>query len=164
MYHFVKSKYILLILSFAVFFYSCSEKKHDGEHDHHHQTETSGNAEVDSLKNQVMAVHDEVMPKMEEIMALELEAQQQIKQLDSLAKINPKQANATQKQQLDSLVVQLNKADDAMTHWMQEFDGQMKSKTDEEKITYLKSEKDKIDAVRDQMLGSINKGKELLKK
>lgn len=163
MYYLIRNKYILFVLAISLLAYACSEKQQNHEHEHHH-TETTGNARVDSLKQQVMAVHDEIMPKMDEIMSLRISAQQEIKQQDSLTKVNPKLEDTHQKQQLDSLLTQLDDADEAMMHWMQEFDSQMKAKSDEEKITYLKSEQDKINAVKDQMLGSISKGKQLLKK
>ncbi len=153
--------FLVLILSFA----SCSEKKHTNDHaSHAHSVETSENTRVDSLKKTVLTVHDSVMPKMDIIMSLRMRTQKEIKQLDSLSKVNPGQVNAPQREQLGNLLQELDRADEAMMQWMQQFDSQMKDKTDAQKIVYLKNEKARIDSVRTQMLESIGKGQQLLKK
>jgi hypothetical protein len=144
------------LLTFA----TCSEQKHT--HEHAHDTESSGNAQVDSLKKTVMAVHDAVMPKMDAIMSLRMQTQQQLKQLDSLQKTDSKTFDPQQRQELSTLLTGLDNADEAMMQWMQQFDGQMKNKTDEQKIVYLKNEKVRIDSVQTLMLGCIAKGEKLL--
>jgi len=152
--HFMSKSWLLLA---RLMLFACTGNQQN--HDHHTAT---GNAQVDSLKAQVMAVHDSVMPKMDDIMAYRMATQRRIKQLDSLSKINKAGNNQMQQQQLDSLLYQLDTADEAMMQWMQQFDGQMKAKTGSEKIVYLQNEKVRIDSVRNLMLGSIDRARKLL--
>lgn len=157
----MKNSCFTFLVAFSLLVAACSEQKHNHD-EHEHGTESSGNAQVDSLKKTVMAVHDVVMPKMDAIMGLRMKTQQQLKQLDSLQKANPKGFNPQTRQELSTLLTELDNADEAMMQWMQQFDGQMKNKTDEQKIVYLKNEKVRIDSVQTLMLNSIAKGKQLL--
>ncbi len=158
----MKNTSFAFLIASSLLLSDCSEQKHN--HEHEHGSESSGNVQVDSLKKNVMAVHDAVMPKMDAIMSLRMQTQQQLKQLDSLEKANPKQANPPQRQELSTLLTELDAADEAMMQWMQQYDGQLKDKTDEQKIVYLQNEKVRIDSVQTLMLNSISKGEQLLQK
>jgi hypothetical protein len=119
----------------------------------HHQHHSQGN--YNELEEKVMAVHDEVMPKMGQIKSLK-------KQLgaakDSLARQNP--ANDSLIQVLQSRIEALEQADRAMWDWMHQY----KVPTHEEDsviMAYLEDEMKRVTEVRDKMLQSIEQGKTL---
>lgn len=110
--------------------------------------------QIDSLSQEVMAVHDEGMTKMMVIRRLKTRVTEIT---DSLGKIKKDTtAYAAAGTLLDS-------ANNAMNTWMHAYDLQMEGKTTQEKKTYLESEKKKISDVRELMLKSIADAKSLLK-
>ena len=92
------------------------------------QTKTNTiNTEVQQLEKEVLAIHDEVMPKMSEVISL-------THYLDSLVKHAPEQ---------DSLVMLsslLKKADKDMMHWMRNYKSP-EQPYDTASIQYLQKEK-----------------------
>ncbi|MCU0352232.1 MAG: hypothetical protein MUD08_00615 [Cytophagales bacterium] len=150
---FNETKQLLSVVLLTTGLAACTQANR--EHQHGNAT---GEPKIDSLKSTVMAVHDSVMPKMDEIMNLRLAAQARLRQLDSAAQTDP-----NQRTQLTELMRRLDAADEAMMQWMQAFDGQMNNKNTEQKTAYLLAEKNRIDSVRNLMLGSIAEGKRLLR-
>lgn len=108
---------------------------------------------------EVMAVHDEVMPKMNEMGKLSTELK---------AKVDTTAAGKTYQKALDSL----GNAHTAMMTWMEDFskrfpyaEDRLKGKSTEQILEYieaLKSEKKKVDAVQNAVNGSINNAKTVL--
>ncbi len=108
--------------------------------------------EFNSLFKNVMAVHDEVMPKMNEMSKLSTELK---------AKIDTTAAGKTYQKALDSL----GKAHAVMMKWMEDFsntfpyaEDRLKGKSTEEiikDIEALQNEKNKVDDVRSTVNGSI---------
>ncbi|MDF9795592.1 hypothetical protein OKW21_000855 [Catalinimonas alkaloidigena] len=111
----------------------------------------------DSLFNEMMAIHDEVMPEMDHIFRL----QKKLKTLiDSL-----QNEEATDPGMLDSLTNyndDLQDADEAMMHWMRSNDFEFEGMEHEEIMTELASEKENIIVVREKMLNSIRKAEDIL--
>lgn len=106
------------------------------------------------LRDEIMVVHDEVMPKMGDIHKLK-------KNLKKIAGDEQMQAGDP----IFDMLAQLENADEGMMSWMAEFKQPSKlrgSKTHEEIMAYLAEEKLKIEKVRDEMLSSIAEGTELL--
>jgi hypothetical protein len=107
----------------------------------------------------VMAVHDEVMPKMNEMGKLSTELK---------AKVDTTSTGKIYQKALDSL----GSAHTIMMTWMEDFsnkfpysEDRLKGKSTEqilEDIEALKSEKKKVDAVRNAINGSINNAKTVL--
>jgi hypothetical protein len=152
-------KNILPIVILSVMF-ACNtkeDKKHSG-----HKKEIPATKQ-DSLMAEVMAGHDEVMPKIGKISSAQKEAQRMI---DSIATL-PAKAQAAAlglKLDLQTLVNDLNYADIAMDKWMIEF-GMDSMKNDvEQRIKYLADEKMKVGKVKDAILNSLAKADSLLKK
>lgn len=157
-------KRFLTVILFAsgLFLISCgsNEEKHN---DHGgHKTEAPKTAE-DSLYNDVMAGHDEVMPKMGKIRGAQKEAQRLI---DSIAALPAKaQAEAgALKAKLEELVKDLSYADFAMDKWMTEFSLDSAKDNLEMRLKYLADEKQKVNKVKDAILNSLAKADSLLKK
>jgi len=110
----------------------------------------SKDKEIETLKTETMAVHDEVMPKMDDIMKLK----------KSLKEIE----DSTAQDEIMKLVVALEEADKAMMNWMRNYDPKMEGMTDDEKIEYLKNKKASIEKVSEQMKSSISASERYLKK
>ena len=120
--------------------------------DHQHQNSQSN---YNELEEKVMAVHDEVMPKMGQMKVLK-------KQLgaakDSLARQKP--ANDSLIQILQSRIEALEQADRAMWDWMHQY----KVPTHEDDsaiVAYLEDEMKRVTEVKEKMLQSIEQGKSL---
>lgn len=102
------------------------------------ETATVENDPTEVLFNEVMQVHDEVMPKMETIQALKME-------------VEPLTA---EEESAEYVFNELEKADSAMMQWMRDF--RVPENVDaESKKTYLETEKIKIENVKTMMLNSI---------
>lgn len=108
---------------------------------------TSGN-EIDLLYQEIMDVHDEVMPKMGKIRNLE-------KQFRSAALTSP---NATE---LMSQAEVLASANEAMMNWMRNFNNDFQG-LDEEKKEYLLGQKKQVYQVKELMNSSILQSVELM--
>ncbi len=141
--------------------WSCSEDKHT------HQNDMSADANslpdtisendlyIQQLQREVLSIHDEIMPRMDDIMTL----QRQIK--DEIARLNTKKQAAfgqhmsQAEKQLQMIVTDLQQADEAMMQWMRNYDSKMKDKSSEARQLYLQAEKAKIIGVKERMLKSI---------
>lgn len=103
--------------------------------------------EIQLLNAEVIAIHDEVMPKMDEVMKLKSKLQQQLMS---------ETIEAPEKQKIQSLIIELEEADQAMMNWMRNYDSLMEGKTEEEKLSYLNTQKESIQSVKEKMLGAIS--------
>jgi hypothetical protein len=132
-------KRIITLISFVVLFQNCGEKKN---------TEQVQDSSVESI----MSVHDDLMAKMSEMMALQ-------NSLDSLAKVSPDSVN------LKSLSHDLQLSDNAMSDWMSGYslDSVNEKKGDDLK-TYLEMQSKKILEVKSVTNSSIEKAKKALGK
>ncbi len=113
----------------------------------------------EKLWDEMMVVHDEVMPKMGDLNRLSRNIRSQldtVPPIDTLQKL----------QQLD-LLIRLGKAEEGMMAWMSELeilDDLRATKSHKEIIRYLEAEKQRIGAVRDSMLAGIEAGEKALGK
>jgi len=105
----------------------------------------SKDKEIEKLKSETIAIHDEVMPKMDNIMKLK-------KSLRSMTDSVSTEKNQT----IQELIISLEESDKAMMNWMRNYDPQMKDMSDDEKIEYLKNQKSSIQEVSELMKSSIS--------
>ncbi len=106
----------------------------------------------DALRNEVFAIHDEVMPKMADIVRLK-------------GNLVDFKTDATNEAEVKTALVQLENAEDAMMSWMNNFKAPEKmrdSKSHDEIMGYLQSQKVEITKVRDTMNGSIATAERIL--
>lgn len=143
-------KYIIITLSLVpLLFYSCDPReKRDEEPNAQTQLPPEERAEK-ALQDEVIAIHDEVMPKMDELMRLK---ERLLTKLDSLQNI---EAEEEQLNELRKDVNQLQKADSAMMNWMRQFKAIRDTISHEQRIQYLKDEKARIEKVREMMLNAL---------
>ncbi|RUA33356.1 MAG: hypothetical protein DSY77_10440 [Bacteroidetes bacterium] len=107
--------------------------------------------EVEKLKSETIAIHDEVMPKMDDIMKLK-----------KALKSKQDSTNNVNSDQVQEMILALEESDKAMMNWMRNYDPRMEGMSDEEKITYLTDQKSSIEEVSKQMKSSISKAESYL--
>ncbi|MBN8577315.1 MAG: hypothetical protein J0L66_10240 [Cytophagales bacterium] len=119
------------------------------------QQATSEAEETDNpnqvLYDQVMDVHDEVMPKMDEIMKLKRQLKEQIANTPDMV--------VERKQQLEKIISNLDSASTAMMNWMHKFNPLPDTADQEKARAYLEVEMERIRSVKNLMLESIDKAK-----
>ncbi|MCU0338914.1 MAG: viral A-type inclusion protein [Spirosomaceae bacterium] len=126
---------------------------------------SSKTAEIEQLEKEVFVIHDEVMPKMSDIMALQKSISGEIATLDSLLKTKANDSLEKRKITALELSTALKTADEGMMNWMHAYNGDsIKALDAEMALKVLQVEKDKIAAVKTQMLESIAKAEAFLKK
>ncbi len=106
---------------------------------------------------EMMAIHDEVMPKMADINALSRQLKEKLAVLDTT------QTEAQQK--LRQTIEALSAAEDGMMTWMAEIEPLStlrETKKHEEIMTYLAEELKKVTKVKEDMLRSIELGQQAL--
>ncbi|MBX2901526.1 MAG: hypothetical protein KF775_17880 [Cyclobacteriaceae bacterium] len=103
------------------------------------------------LYDQVMDVHDEVMPKMDEIMKLKRQLKEQIANTPDMV--------VERKQQLEKIISNLDSASTAMMNWMHKFNPLPDTADQEKARAYLEVEMERIRSVKNLMLESIDKAK-----
>jgi 6-phosphogluconolactonase/glucosamine-6-phosphate isomerase/deaminase len=95
-----------------------------------------------ALEEQVMNVHDEVMPKMTDLQSSKKELEMAL-------------ANGADSTKVFEYLNQLDEADEAMMVWMDEYESPAEDTKEEEKLTYLNLELSRIKDVKDKMLKVI---------
>lgn len=121
-------------------------------------------AETEKLEAAVMAVHDEVMPRIEEVMDLKSKVSERLSSIDSLAQKGPLTADMQTRRQNGLVVSQaLLEADSLMSAWMSTYNGDSLKGLDANGATaYLESEMKKITIVKDKINGSIEQARQYL--
>jgi hypothetical protein len=148
----MKFTHNLLILAIALVVASCGQKSHDHEHDedhdHSHGTETGPNQ---ALYDEVMKIHDEVMPKMNDIYKIKEELKKKISDTPNLAEEKKKEIEAT--------IAKLDSASEGMMIWMRQFDPIPDSLGEEKAREYLEDEMEKVKGVKEDILEALEKAK-----
>jgi hypothetical protein len=132
-----------LVFTLLIFFQSCGNKQVE---------------ENKAQREQVIAVHDEVMPKMGQLKSLEKAALQKAEELQSsdtpdLAKI----------ESLKSLASQLNQAYEGMFVWMRQYDTEDGEQTPEEVKAYLDEQLLLVSKVNEDIKAALAQAELLLK-
>jgi hypothetical protein len=128
-----------------------------GQQAHHDQEEESPiNNPNQALYDQVMDIHDDVMPKSDEIYELKKEIKDKITSANNLA--------PDKKKQLEQIISELDSADHSMMDWMHKFKPLPDSANQEKAREYLENEMERIKNVRELINGSLQKAKEALGK
>jgi len=146
----MKTSFKTLILS-SLLLAACGKSSH-----HDQPEEASTDSPNQALYEQVMEVHDEVMPKTDEIYKLKKGLQDKI--------VNTPNIVADKKRQLDQMIAELDSADHSMMDWMHHFNPLPDSANQETAREYLENEMEKIKKVRELINTSIQKAKEEVEK
>lgn len=137
----------LFILFALILLVSCGKKD---EHAGHDMTAAASDDANQILYNQVMDIHDEVMPKMEDLYNLKKELQDKIANTPNLA--------AEEKQKLEQRIIVVDSVSKLMMDWMHSFDPRPDSANKEAARAYLEAEMEKIKKVKEAMLETLEKG------
>ncbi|MBS1621035.1 MAG: hypothetical protein JST10_01130 [Bacteroidetes bacterium] len=124
---------------------------------------TKSKSRVDSLMDDIMAEHGAGMAKMNRVSSAKNFAVQAI---DSIRKLpgKLKKETAEYKNNLDSLLAQLQSAERNMNQWMDEFNMDSLENNPAQRALYLESEKQKATAIKDDLILSLQKSDSLLGK
>lgn len=134
------NKLSILLISFIIVTTSCSQKK----------------AEEDANKvlyNQVMDIHDEVMPSMDELYRLK-------KQLTEKIENSPELVDEKRKE-IEQTIILIDSASKSMMRWMREF--RPEEYKDVELTKYLESEMKRVKTVKETMQDALAQGREATK-
>lgn len=123
-----------------------------GEYQHSNIDSDTDDSPNQALYDQVMEVHDEVMPKMDDMMKLKRELKEKI--------ANSPDMVVERKEHLEKVIANLDSASNAMMSWMHEFNPLPDSVDQEKAREYLESEMEQIRKVKTLTLESIEKAKE----
>ena len=132
----------LLSLLFAIAF-ACTSNNQSGNES------ASGEVSLDSLKSEVLSIHDEVMPKMGD---LRRARKTLMLWADSLVTIDSTKANM-----LSTMAEDIANANESMMVWMRAYEPDFEG-TDEEVRAYLEAQKESIQKVKDDMESSLANG------
>jgi len=138
----VKTIFISLVLLSA-----CGKSS---QHQHQDDAESSDNPNQ-ALYDQIMSVHDEVMPKSDQLYQLKKELQDKIAKSIEL--------NEDGKRQLKQTIKELDSADHSMMEWMHKFKPLPDSANQELAREYLENEMERIKKVRDLINSSLEKAR-----
>ena len=110
------------------------------------------------MRAQIIGVHDEVMPKMGELMSLQKKA---LAQADSLYAQDS--TATTQIESMRSLAGQLDQAYEGMFVWMRQYSLEEEGKTPEEIKTYLDDQLLKVNQVNAEIKAALDQAGAQLK-
>lgn len=112
----------------------------------------SKDKEIEQLKSEAIEIHDEVMPKMDDIMKLKKSLSAEIEEADQ-----------QERKEIGALITSLEAADKAMMNWMRNFDPRMEDLSDDQKIESLTEHKISIQKIKASMNSSILEAEDFLK-
>lgn len=105
----------------------------------------------EALYNQVMDIHDEVMPKMNDIYTLKKLLQEKITSSPDLVE--------EKKKELEETIQQLDSASNSMMVWMRQFNPPADTASEEAMREYLESQLEKVKKMREDVLVALERGK-----
>ena len=141
--------YSLLFLSFLITL-SCGKPAGQVENDE--PEEEMAEDPNQALYEQVMEIHDEVMPKMEDIYKIKSQLQEQI--------ANSPDMVVGKREKIEKMIKELDSANNLMMDWMHQFNPLPDSADEQESRAYLESQMQKIRAVKEGMLLTLEMAKE----
>lgn len=124
-----------LFFLLPVIFWNCQSQK--------------GNQE---LYDEVMAIHDEVMPKMNDIHKFK-------RALKSEMDSTTTDLTEARKAEIESALIKLDSASEGMMVWMRQFSPIPDSEGEEKAREYLESEKIKVTKVKEEILAALEKAR-----
>lgn len=147
----LKSIFFLAFISLVISCKSDPNSSGNDGHDHSHGAHVST---IDStqppLFNEIMAIHDEIMPRMSEIETLKQNIRMKMDSIDAL------NGNEEYRKQFRHAMAELNRADNMMSDWMFNFkDSYDTIHTESLKKSFLEAERAKIEGVKMTMNESI---------
>lgn len=119
---------------------------------------SSNQQNIESLREEVIAIHDEVMPRMGELKTLRKEIAAKANELNQADSIN----NTTEVNELKDLAVRMDDAFEGMFVWMRQFNSSYEGMEKDEIEAYLQEQKEKVKVVNSDIKNSIQEAKSKL--
>lgn len=143
----MKNLFVLLLFIFVL---GCNNQGEKNES----KTTQAEKIPTQDLKNEVLAIHDEVMPKMGELMSTRktmLQVAEELMDTDSL-----------RASKIIGLADKIDSANQGMMQWMRSYEPDFEG-TEEEVRAYFETQKIAIEKVKSEMEGSLEEGLEAMK-
>lgn len=144
----------LSLLTVVLIVAACGQKSQEQNHDHAPGHEHAHNADSvatspnEVLYNDVMKIHDEVMPKMNDIYKLKQDLKKEAEA-----------ASEAEKKKLEATIAKLDSASENMMVWMREFNPIPDSVDEQKAKAYLEAEMIKVQKVKTDVLEAIDQAK-----
>jgi len=123
---------------------------------------------VRDTENEVFAIHDDVMPKLDDLLRLRKQLSQRIASLDSLKGTGSAAAairTTEEKNQAARLLQNLTVADSLMMNWMARYNNDTLARiSTDDALRYLAAQKDQITDVKTKVNTSIEQAQQFLDK
>jgi hypothetical protein len=130
----------------------CGKKTED--HSHHHDQQASGSTDPNkALYDSVMDVHNEVMPRLDEMFKLSESLRDKIAKTPEMPTVK--------KQEIQAAIDSLDHANEGMMVWMRKFNPVTDSADSQAARNYLNEEMVKVERVKTDILSAIEKAKAL---
>jgi len=113
--------------------------------------------ETDVLYKKVMEVHDEIMPKMGDIMKLKKQLKEKLAELDTATEIDRAKI-----EEIEQAIADLDNSHEEMMGWMRQFNRDFEGMVNEEILKYLNDQKGRIEKVGQVTNAAIQNAKEQL--
>jgi hypothetical protein len=146
---------LLRVMIIGLMLSACGQKSHDHSMHEASTPDTTADGGNAALRDEVMKIHDEVMPKLDNIFQLKEKLKTKIAETPGLAEAKKKEIEAT--------IAKLDSAHEGMMVWMRQFDPMADSLTVEKKREYLEGEKVKVDKVRKDIYEALSQGEAAVK-
>ncbi|MEZ0539847.1 viral A-type inclusion protein [Fibrella arboris] len=157
-------KQVILITSLIATLMACGTKEKSG-HEGHDMAMDEANTPIGKAEKEVMDAHDEVMPRIDNIMKLKKELNGKLTALDSMQGTPTETVRVDeQKAQVRLLVRRLTEADSSMMSWMDQYNGDTLKKLPEaDALRYLAEQKKLINDAKSKINQSIKQAQTYLK-
>jgi hypothetical protein len=147
---------IYVLIALSTLFAACNQNKKDSElSDDENNPEAADVVDVSEnqlLYNEVMKVHDQVMPKMDDLHRKKQELKKKITDTPGLT--------AEQKQGIEMRIAKIDSASEGMMVWMRKFNPLSDSDGEEKAREYLENEMEKVKKVREDILEALREAEE----
>ena len=139
----------VLFITLLIITGSCGQRSHNHDEHDHGSDDAMEVGENQALYDEVMTVHDEVMPKMNDLYKLKEELKTRITDTQAMP--------ADKKKEIEDLILKLDSASEGMMVWMRNFNPLPDSLGEEQAKEYLENEMVKVKKVRAEVYEAIEK-------
>jgi GTP-sensing pleiotropic transcriptional regulator CodY len=153
------AKTLLIVL--AIIAFACKQNGNNATSSTADTTVANVQTKEEIAYNEVLEVHDSVMPKMGKLIGYQKRAKQSSDSITQLLKAKNILGAKVYKQQVDSLLIALQLAEKGMNDWMQAFNAEPNLPTTEERTAYFIDQKQKALNMKGQFFGALNKATQL---
>lgn len=138
-----------LLLCLALSGAACQQRPEQGHHHSHPEEMKDGPNQA--LYDQVMGIHDEVMPKMDDLYKAKTALKSRL-----AATPPPDQDEVTA---INEKIARIDAASEGMMVWMRQFNPPADSAGEDEAKAYLETELEKVKKVREDILQALDAAK-----